>query len=153
LVELSFNSPMKVYYSRSSTVTDLTSVKLKYPALKVLDLSNENAALHIGSNDPHRDATLIFPDCSTIVDLEMKYSQGGRINFDSVTPNSFKSEQEKAGNSPRTSNTRYFLFITNSKMTEKVDKLQIVNQNSMFINEERWIDAFSPLFEGIKQLK
>jgi hypothetical protein len=153
LVELSFNSPMKVYYSRSSTVTDLTSVKLKYPARKVLDLSNKNAALHIGSNDPYRDATLIFPDCSTIVDLEMKYSQGGRINFDSETPNSFKSEQEKAGNSPCTSNTHYFLFITNSKMTEKVDKLQIVKQNSMFINEERWIDAFSPLFEGIKQLK
>jgi hypothetical protein len=146
---------MKVYYSRSSTVTDLTSVKLKYPAVEISDLSNENAALHIGNNDPYHDATLIFPDCSTIVDLEMKYSQSqeGRINFDSETPNSFKSEQEKAGNSPCTLNTRYFLFITNSKMTEKVDKLQIVNQNSMFINEERWIDAFSPLFEVIKQLK
>jgi hypothetical protein len=119
---------MKVYLANSYSVTDLTKVKLKYPAVEISDLSNENAALHIGSNDPYRDATLIFPDCSTIVDLEMKFSQSqeGGINFDSETPNSFKSEQEKAGNY-----THYFLFITNSRMTEKVDKLKIVNQNSM----------------------
>jgi hypothetical protein len=86
---------MKVYYSRSSTVTDLTSVKLKYPTLKVLDLSNLNAALHIGSSDPFRDATLIFPDCSTIVDLEMKYSQEYSANFGGNDSDSFKGQNKK----------------------------------------------------------
>jgi hypothetical protein len=81
---------MKVYLANSNSVTNLTSVKLKYPAVEISDLSNENAAFHIRNNDPYRDATLIFPDCSTIVDLEMKFSQSqeGRINFDSETPSS-----------------------------------------------------------------
>jgi hypothetical protein len=143
---------MKVYYSRSSTVTDLTNVKLKYPALEVLDLSNLNAALHIGSSDPFRDATLIFPDCSTIVDLEMKYSQEYSANFGGNDSDSFRSEQKKAKNSPCKSTNRYFLFITNAKMTDNV-KFSMVDQNSMFINQERWIDAFSPLFESVKQIQ
>jgi hypothetical protein len=143
---------MKVYYSRSSTVTDLTNVKLKYPALEVLNLSNLNAALHIGSSDPFRDSTLIFPDCSTIVDMEMKYSDEYRVNFGGYSSDSFRSEQKKAKESPCKSTNRYFLFITNAKMTEK-GKFRIVDQNSMFINQERWIDAFSPLFESVKQIQ
>jgi hypothetical protein len=111
---------MKVYYSSSSSVSDLTKVKLKHPLQEVLDLSNLNAVLHIvfGSSDPFLDATLIFTDCSTIVDLEMKYSQEYSANFGGDDSDSFRSEQKKAKDSPCKSTNRYFLFITNSKMTE-----------------------------------
>ena len=143
---------MKVYYSSSSYVTDLTKVKLILSLQKVLDLSNLNAALHIGSSDPFRDATLIFPDCSTIVYLEMKYSQEYSANFGGDDSDSFRSEQKKAKDSPCKSTNRYFLFITNAKMTEN-GNFRIVDQNSMFVNQERWIDAFSPLFESVKQIQ
>jgi hypothetical protein len=58
---------MKVYLANSYSVTDLTNCwifqfhlgeKLKYPAVEISNLSNENAALHIGNNDPYRDETL-----------------------------------------------------------------------------------------------
>jgi hypothetical protein len=37
-------------------------------------------------------------------------------------------------------------------MTEN-GKFSILDQNNMFINQERWIDAFSPLFESVKQIQ
>jgi hypothetical protein len=142
---------MSVYYSSSSSITDLANVKLKYPA-RVLNLSNLNAALYIGRSDPFRNATLIFPDCSTIVDLKIKYSQASSVNFGGKSSDSFRSKQKKSKDSPCKSTDRYFLFITNAKMTEN-GKFSIVDQNSMFINQERWADAFSPLFESVKQIK
>jgi hypothetical protein len=133
---------MKVYFSRSS-VTDLTKVKLKTP-LQEHDLSNLNAALHIGGSDPFRVATLIFPDCSTIVDLGIEYFE----NMDLKGDDSFTLGQKKEKDSPCTSTNRYFLFITNVSLTEN-GKFCVADQNSMFISQERWIDAFSPLFERV----
>jgi hypothetical protein len=60
---------------------------------------------------------------------------------------SFTLAQKKAKDSPCTSTNRYFLFITNV-LTEN-GKFCVVDQNSMFISQERWIEAFSPLFARV----
>jgi hypothetical protein len=147
---LVFTHPMSVFESSKSQVNDITQVDVRtMPDL--LDMSKRNVALHIGKHNIYYDFLMSLSECSTLIRGESKFSgSGGTVVFSGPkTENSFAAEQQKALNSPCELNRNYFLFITNAKMAE-IDAKSVVMEESMFINRERWVEAFSPIFAFLK---
>ena len=143
---------MLVEYSKEKQIDNIFQVKSKGRIDQgTINLSKLNVALHIGKQDPHHDFLISFSECSTLIHGECKFSEsnGTTIFTGEKSKNSFFNEQKKASESQCKLKYNYFLFITNAHMVED-RKEEIVNEPSMFINKERWTDAFSPIFEFLK---
>jgi hypothetical protein len=141
---------MNIEFSILKKVNDLHQVITKNSNFPI-DVTKQNTALHIGKDDEYRDGSLIFSESNTLIDFETKFSHDPKshINFRGKSNGSFRYEQEKSKNSPCKLKRNYFIFITNSKMSEE-NKEEIVDTMSLFVNRERWNDTFSPLFEFLK---
>jgi hypothetical protein len=147
---LVFTHPMSVFESSKSQVNDITQVDVR-TMMDLLDMSKRNVALHIGKQNIYYDFLMSLSECSTLIRGESKFSgSGGTVVFSGPnTENSFAAEQQKALNSPCELNRNYFFFITNAHMAE-IDAKSVVMEESMFINRERWVEAFSPIFAFLK---
>ena len=142
---------MNIYISSKKEVNNINSVETK-ELFNSIDLSKNSVALHIGKQDQHHDFLISFPNCNTLIQGESKFSESGSTTiFNGTTKSSFKYEQNQANKSNCKLKNNFFLFITNAHMDE-TNKENIVNKNSMFINKERWVDAFSSIFEFLKDL-
>jgi hypothetical protein len=143
---------MSIFAPSKSQVDTIGRVPVKTSSIP-LDLSKNNVALHIGKQDPHHDFLLSFAECSALVHGECKFSEsGGTVVFGGKqSTNSFWNEQKQASQSKCKLTHNFFLFVTNAHMVE-TDKEQIVDTMSMFINKELWTEAFSPIFEFLKDL-
>jgi hypothetical protein len=142
---------MSVETSKRKSVEDLTKVETK-SSTQTIDLSKRNIALHIGQCDTHHDFLLAFCDAEVLIRGETKFtSTGSQIAFSGKSSNTFQHEQELSESSPCKLANNYFIFITNGWMTEK-NKEKIVHEKSMFVNGQRWIAAFSPLFDFVNYI-
>ena len=142
---------MKVYCSSKQKVNSVYSVSIK-TSTDIIDMSQRNISLHIGKHDEHHDFLVSFSESDTLVKGESKFSESGStVIFNGKSKSSFTFEQEQAKKSNCKLKFNYFLFVTNAHMDE-TDKEKIVDIGSMFINKERWTDAFSPIFEFLKDL-
>ena len=143
---------MSIFISSKPKVEAISRVDVKTMTIP-LNLSQNNVALHIGKQDPYHDFLISFSECSTLIGGECKFSDShGTTTFaGEKSKDSFFNEQKKASESPCKLENNYFLFITNAHMVED-KKEEIVEETSMFINKERWTEAFSPIFEFLKDL-
>jgi hypothetical protein len=151
---LLFQVPMRVEHSKEHEVNGLLRVKTKGRVdQETMDLSKTNVALHIGKQDPHHDFLLSFAECSALIRGECKFSESGAtvVFAGRGSKDSFWNEQKQASQSKCKLQNNFFLFVTNAHMVEN-EKEQIVDEMSMFINKERWTEAFSPIFEFLKDL-
>jgi hypothetical protein len=151
--QLIFETEMKVEFARQKSIDDPTTVKTKgREDNDLIDILKESVALHIGKSDPHQDAVLSFPACDVMIQAETKFTEVQKqTSFSGDSKGTFQHEQEMALLSPCKLKNTYFLFITNGYMTEK-EKESIVKEKSMFVNQQRWTEAFSPMFDFIKDV-
>jgi hypothetical protein len=142
---------MNVYCSEKQKVKSIYSVSIKTKSTPI-DMSKTSVSLHIGKQDEHNDFLISFPESKVLIKGESKFSESGStIIFNGKSKSSFAYEQNQAKISSCKLKFNYFLFVTNVHMDE-TDKENVVDVCSMFINKERWIDAFSPIFEFLKDL-
>jgi hypothetical protein len=124
--ELRFDTDVKVEFVTQKSMDDSTTVM------------KECVALYFGKSDPHHDAVLSFPSGEVLI----------QMYFSGQSDVTFQQKQEVAHLSPCKLKKTYFLFITNEYRNEK-EQESLVHARSMFVNQQRWKDTFSPMFEFI----
>jgi hypothetical protein len=141
---------MKVFEA-SDNQFDITQVSVKTMS-KPLDMSKKNVALHIGKTNSN-DFLISFFECSTLFRGQSKLSNSGsQIVFGGEkTESSFLNEQYKSSLSKCALENNFFLFVTNTQMSEGKEDI-VLKSTSIFINKSRWTDEFSPIFEFLKDL-
>jgi len=139
-------------YAKGNALESLSSVDVTCG--QSCDCTKKYCVIHIGSKDQHHDSVMNFPDmgCLFRIETKLRTSDNGQIALSGNSHDSFEHEQEQASLSPvKQTKKNVFIFVTNAPMTER-NAENVVQGDSMFVNEQRWDDTFSPVFSWIKLL-
>mmetsp|Transcript_16292 Transcript_16292/g.22600 ORF Transcript_16292/g.22600 Transcript_16292/m.22600 type:complete len:311 (-) Transcript_16292:286-1218(-) len=140
--------PFRFYYSLHETLKNVSQVQVRFLGTdKKLNLNNTAGALWIGKKFSEADCFLIFPNAFVKAEVKSAVNRSKHTSFRGGSGDVFQHEQGKALNGETKLENRksFFLFVTNTIMTEE-NASKVVDPCSMFINQQRWIDAFSDAF-------
>jgi len=147
------DKPMQFYRAKYESLGNLNKVPIADHPTVNKDLLASPSALWIGKSNSECDSMFTFPSDLCKVEVKSVSSITKHIALSGVSKDSFQTEQTNATQGPTKVPGRKsrFLFVTNAIMTESQNKTDtVVSKNSMFINAQRWNNAFTSLFWFMK---